>query len=116
MKVVRNNFIPFKGFAAINLFGILFVRKDAAINNVTLNHERIHTHQMREMLYLPFYAWYLIEWLVRLTLPGNTYRNVSFEREAYAQQYDLSYLSRRKPYDWLKYIRLHKTKNKEGQQ
>lgn len=105
MKVVKNNLIPFKGFTAINLFGILFVRKDARINAVTLNHERIHTRQMREMLYLPFYIWYLAEWLIRLLLPGNAYRNISFEREAYARQADLSYPDRRKPYSWLKYIR-----------
>ena len=28
MKIIYNNVIPFKGYWAINLFGILFVRKD----------------------------------------------------------------------------------------
>ena len=27
MIIIRNNIIPFKGFAAINLFGVLFVQK-----------------------------------------------------------------------------------------
>lgn len=31
MKIVRNHFIPFKGFMAVNLFGILFVRKEAEL-------------------------------------------------------------------------------------
>lgn len=116
MKVVRSNIIPFKGFVAINLFGVLFARNEVRISDTVMNHEKIHTRQMREMLYLPFYGWYLAEWLVRLVMPGNAYRNICFEREAYAQQSDPSYLGRRKPYSWLKYIKLHKINNKEEQQ
>lgn len=29
MKVIYNNIIPFKGYKAINLFGLVFVRKGA---------------------------------------------------------------------------------------
>ena len=28
MKIIYNNVIPFKGFTAINLFGILFARRE----------------------------------------------------------------------------------------
>jgi hypothetical protein len=38
---------------------------------------------MKEMLYIPFYLWYGVEWLVKLFCKGNAYRNISFEREAY---------------------------------
>lgn len=34
MKIVRNNIIPFKGYKAVNLFGILFVRGDSVIGSV----------------------------------------------------------------------------------
>ena len=34
MKIIRNKIIPFKGFKAINLFGILFVRGDSKINEI----------------------------------------------------------------------------------
>lgn len=41
MKIVYNNIIPFKGFLAINLFGVLFVRgAEHDINDVVLNHEK----------------------------------------------------------------------------
>lgn len=50
MKIIRNNFIPFPGFKAINLFGILFVRGNATISQEVINHESIHTAQMKEML------------------------------------------------------------------
>jgi hypothetical protein len=33
MEVIRNGIIPVKGFRAVNLFGVLFVRRDAEINS-----------------------------------------------------------------------------------
>lgn len=105
MKIVRNNIIPFRGFRAINLFGILFVRGAAEVTGTVINHERIHSMQMRETGYALFYLWYFIEWLVRLALPGDAYRNIGFEREAYTNQTDLSYLERREPFSWVKYIK-----------
>ncbi len=59
---------------------------------------------MKEMLYVFFYLWYLIEWLIRLFGKGNAYRNISFEKEAYLHDHNRNYLNERKPYDWLKYL------------
>ena len=105
MKVVHNNLIPFKGYKAINLFGIVFVRKEAVLTGKDFNHEAIHTAQMKEMLYLFFYVWYVVEWIVRLFGSGNAYRNISFEQEAYDNDDDLQYLSSRKHYCWTKYLK-----------
>ena len=108
MKTIRNNIIPFKEFKAINLFGILFVREDAAMDGTDFNHEEIHTAQMKEMLYVFFYLWYIVEWLVRLVQCRNfrkAYRNISFEREAYACESDMGYLQRRKAYAWINYLK-----------
>lgn len=102
MKIIRQNILPPKGFLAINLFGLLFCKKDAKINDVIVNHESIHTSQMKEMLYIPFYLWYVTEWLIKLLFKGNAYRNISFEREAYDNQYNLNYLKERKRYNWIK--------------
>lgn len=107
MKIIRNKVIPFKGFKAINLFGVLFVRKEAVLSEADINHEAIHTAQMKEMLYVGFYLWYAVEWLVRLIRFRDThsaYRNVSFEREAYANQADLEYLQQRKQWSWTSYL------------
>lgn len=101
MKIIINNIIPFKGFKCINLFGILFCRKQ--LDKIDINHEAIHTKQMQEMLYIPFYIWYIIEYLIKLFI-GNAYRNLSFEREAYNNQYNLNYLNNRKHYSWIKYV------------
>lgn len=104
MKVIYNIIIPFKGFSAINLFGIVFARKEyKELGRRTLNHEAIHTAQMKEMLYVFFYLWYVIEWIIKLFRYGrNAYENISFEREAYAFEYDWYYLKVRKHYAWLR--------------
>ena len=50
MKIIKNSIIPFKGYLAINIFGILFVRSEYAYKlelesykAKVLNHEAIHT-------------------------------------------------------------------------
>lgn len=107
MKVIENNIIPFKGFAAINLFGVLFVRKGIAVSERLLRHETIHTEQMKELTPPIFYIWYVVEWLIRLLMYRTTrkaYRNISFEREAYENDDKFIYLKERKPFAFLKYV------------
>ena len=105
MKVIVNNIIPFKGFAGINLFGLLFVRKGVVVSERMIRHETIHTKQMKELLFVPFYILYVFEWLVKLCFYGKqAYRNISFEREAYSNESDLNYLGNRKWFAFLKYI------------
>lgn len=111
MKIIYNNIIPFKGFAAINLFGILFVRNECKylVGDRMINHESIHTAQMKEMLWIFFYLWYVLEWILKLFKYGSkSYRNISFEREAYDNEYNLKYLDSRKHYSWWYYL-THKT-------
>lgn len=105
MKIIVNNIIPIKGFAAINLFGVLFVRNGVSITDRLIRHESIHTKQMKELLYVFFYILYVFEWLVKLCFYGSkAYRNISFEREAYSNQYDVNYLDNRRHFSFLKYI------------
>ncbi len=105
MKIIRNNYIPFQGYKAINLFGILFVRGNARINDRTIRHETIHSAQMKEMLYIFFYLWYVVEWVIRLFMEGNAYRNISFENEAYTNEDNIIYLESRKRFAWIKYLK-----------
>ncbi len=72
-----------------------------------INHERIHLKQQRELLIVPFYILYIAEWLLRTLLYLDSYRayqNISFEREAYANEDDMQYLSRRKTFGFLDYL------------
>ena len=112
MKVIYNKYLPLKGYIAINLFGLIFARKEfKPLSRVTENHEAIHTIQMRELLYVFFYLWYVIEWVIRLFQYRDrkeAYLNISFEREAYKNQKDLGYLKVRKKYEFRKYLSISK--------
>ena len=109
MKVTYNRLIPFRGFAAINLFGHVFAREEyRPISDRTLRHEAIHTAQMRETGYVGFYLIYVAEWLyqwARLRSAKQAYYAVRFEREAYAHQDELDYLSYRRRYAWTRRAR-----------
>ena len=110
MKIIYNDIIPFKGFKAMNLFGVLFVRNDikTPMDEIDINYEAIHSEQYKEMLWIPFLIWYGIEWFIKIFIYGNihkAYSNISFEREAYQNEHDLEYLSNRKRYRWFKLIK-----------
>ena len=105
MRIVRTRHIPFGHYSAINLLGVLFVHPDVYLSQELINHERIHTRQMLELAVLPFYVLYVLEWLVRLPMRGNAYRNISFEREAYRHQHQPHYLDHRRPYAWLRCLK-----------
>lgn len=105
MRIIENKVLPFPGFLGINLFGIIFVRKDvweklnAVQRETVLRHERIHTAQMLELGFLGFYFLYFLEWVLRLIFHTRTaYRGISFEREARAHQWEPGYLTRRRLY------------------
>lgn len=106
MKVIRNRIIPIgKNLLAINLFGVIFAKGDCSAR--TLRHEAIHTAQMRELLFIFFYLWYVIEWLIRLIQYRNFYRayqEICFEREAYAKESDLEYFVNRPRYAFLSHL------------
>ncbi len=108
MKIVRNKWIPFgKRFYAINLFGVLFAK--GPCDETVVNHERIHTAQMKELAYVFFYLVYAIEWAWRIVQYRSyytAYRNISFEREAYTNQHNLAYLSCRHHFRFVHYIKL----------
>lgn len=105
MRIIHNRFIPFRGYDAINLLGLLFCRKGIVLPNNLIQHERIHTAQMLEMGIAGFYLWYVIEWLIRLPLKGRAYSRISFEREAYVHMDDENYLLHRRHYAWWRYLR-----------
>jgi hypothetical protein len=91
----------------ITLFPFIILRnKDFKNNKILINHEKIHLRQQLELLIIFFYIWYVVEyyyWLVKLKNKHLAYRNISFEREAYAMEEDLNYLETRKFWSFFKY-------------
>jgi hypothetical protein len=105
--IVTKYLIP-KGYRGLTLFPFVFVKYSLDKKNpVFINHERIHLRQQLELLIIPFFILYFIEFFLRLIQYGNrdlAYRNISFEREAYANEQDLNYLKNRFFWKFLKYI------------
>jgi hypothetical protein len=108
MFLIATKYLIPKGYRGLALFPFVFVKYALdKKNEVFLNHERIHLRQQLELLVIPFFIWYFLEFLVRFLQFKNwdlAYRNISFEREAYANEKDLDYLKRRSFWGFLKWI------------
>ena len=114
IDIYVNSFIPFPGFIAMMLYGIILLRTAYEIyltDNThykyimyIINHELIHKYQMKDFCsWIPiggtiFYILYFIEWLIRLFIngPSNAYKMISFEQEANNHQNDINYIENRK--------------------
>jgi hypothetical protein len=86
---------------------ILVNHKHLIADAALINHERIHLRQQAELLVIPFYVLYLINYLTNLAIYLNhhkAYLNIVFEREAYTKETDPCYLNSRKLYSWLRYF------------
>ncbi len=106
--ILFSKYIVPRGYTGITIYPFVFLKRRALAKDKTLiNHERIHLMQQRELLVIPFYIWYVIEFVIRLIYYKSwhlAYINISFEREAYANQKDKGYLKSRSIWRFLRYI------------
>ena len=72
-----------------------------------MRHEKIHLRQQLELLIMPFYVWYVLEygWFRFLKKYTHTqaYYALRFEREAYAHDDDPAYLPNRPFWNFRRY-------------
>ncbi|RZJ66419.1 MAG: hypothetical protein EOO50_09785 [Flavobacterium sp.] len=105
--IVAKYLIP-KGFLGFTVYPFVLVASGKhKTDDVLINHERIHLRQQSELLVLPFFVWYFLEFLVRVIRYRDrkkAYFNISFEREAYANETDFGYLESRSLWRFLKYL------------
>lgn len=110
-------FTMIKDYSTVMLFGAVFT-EDSSVSERTIYHEQAHAVQYRtlfcaglvlalivslftelswwsvSLILIPvmlFYVWYVIEYIIRLLLYRNhyrAYRNIVFEREAVALQFE----------------------------
>ncbi|WP_418649811.1 hypothetical protein [Tenacibaculum aestuariivivum] len=107
MIFISKHMVP-KGFVGITLFPFIFLkRKDLKENPVLINHEKIHLKQQLELFIIFFYLFYIIEWILKLIKYKNSataYKNLSFEREAYTNEANLTYIKSRKFWSFTNYL------------
>jgi hypothetical protein len=109
-KIIYCGWFPPKGYSAITLFGYIVARKQyKPLSSSTVNHERIHVAQAADCGgYVRFYWLYLFRYWLPVWLRSGfdnakAYRNIPFEREAFGNQWDLSYLEYREKGAWKNY-------------
>ncbi len=98
----------YRNYVGLSLWPFIII-KDLHLkeDTVLINHEKVHLKQQQELLIIPFYIWYLLEWLFRCLWYLDSYRayqNISFEREAYMNEKNMDYLRNRKPFGFLRYL------------
>lgn len=107
MIFISKYLIP-KGFIGITLYPFIFLKaKKLKNNSVLINHEKIHLKQQLELFVVFFYVFYLLEWCFKLMKykdKKEAYKNISFEREAYVNENNLSYLSKRQTWAFVSYL------------
>ncbi|WP_273568006.1 hypothetical protein [Maribacter halichondriae] len=98
----------YKNYVGLSLWPFIILKNDALKEDtVLINHEKIHLKQQQELLILPFYVFYITEWLLRSLFYLNSYKayqNISFEREAYHNERNLNYPSERTTFAFIKYL------------
>lgn len=107
MVLISKLIVP-KGYIGLTVFPFIFLKYEyLKTDTVLLNHERIHLRQQLEMLILPFFIVYTLEFLLRLVQRRNwkiAYKTISFEKEAYRNEQDLAYLKSRPFWSFLSYL------------
>jgi len=98
----------YKRAVAAAFFPFILVKNNKIKNNPRIiNHELIHLRQQVELLILPFYILYIIEYLYGLIKYKNgtiAYLSISFEREARRNDDNLNYLKNRKTWAFTRYF------------
>ncbi len=91
--------------SAMAIFPFILIHRSAIpVSEKLLNHERIHLQQQLELLIIPFYIWYGLEYLfyyIKFRNHHKAYRSIRFEKEAYTNEMNLTYLKNRKPFNYL---------------
>ena len=102
--VINKNFVPM-GYDGITLFPFIFLKDESTRTDHVVRHENIHIAQQLEMLVIPFYVAYGLNFVINLIRRRKQpYRNICFEREAYLNEGHSGYLKSRGFWAWAKYI------------
>lgn len=107
-RVLVFSLLPVAGMAIYPF--IILKKEDFKKSTVLINHEKIHLRQQQELLIIPFYLLYLVNYLINLLRYTNhqqAYEQIIFEKEAYQNDSNPTYLLSRKRFAWLGELKQH---------
>jgi len=108
MIVIVSKYLIPVGYKGLTICPFIILKsKQDKMDIVLINHEKIHIQQQIELLFIPFFVWYFCEYIIRLLQYRDhylAYKNISFEKEAYAYELDLQYLKNRLLWSFLKFL------------
>ena len=103
--ILVTRFVP---YSAMALYPFILVKEEAMKQNaVLMRHEKIHHRQQLELLLIFFYLWYALNYFYNLLKYRNhfkAYKEIIFEREAFAKDEGEDYLEKRKLWAFLHYL------------
>lgn len=109
--IVNNKFLNLldPSIRGLTLYPFIFLKhKHLILDKVLINHEKIHLKQQLELLIIPFYILYLLNYLINIIKYKShllAYYNIIFEREAFINENDINYLRERKIFAFYDYIK-----------
>lgn len=100
--------VPFLPVIGMALFPFILIKHRKNVQNkILINHELIHLRQQLELFIIPFFIIYVLNYFANLVTFRNhekAYLLILFEKEAYLNDRNLSYLKDRKLWVWTKYF------------
>jgi len=109
-RLIRVLTLGSDGVLGLALFPFIIIRRDIPAGEYRdriIRHEKIHLRQQVELLILPFYIWYLVEYCAGRLRRKSHYHaviDISFEKEADANMDDMNYLHTRKLFAFFRYV------------
>lgn len=105
--MIHTRHFPPQRFHAITLFPVIFYN-EKPMTEQDIRHETVHLWQQALLLVAPFYLLYALFWLWGILHHHDNqkaYRNIPFERSAYALEKETEVKPLRQAFDWLHYLK-----------
>ena len=104
--MIHTKHFPPRKFHAITLFPVIFYN-EKPMTEQDIRHETVHLWQQALLLVVPFYLLYALFWLwgiLRYHDNQTAYRNIPFERSAYALEKEENVSPLKQAFDWVHYL------------
>lgn len=101
--IIKKSFFVPPSAIGWTLAPFIIYKDEKYATDVNNNHELIHIEQQKELMVIPFFILYILNFIINIfRMNSSPYRNIMFEKEAYGNQDNLNYLKTRKRFNYFK--------------